>query len=123
MPVTNLPPKIIEDSAAGTRLFFDTYGESPLEFNATEVDACINFFKKKGFDEDASLVVSSVLLRQAKIDSTPIFQLLDTLTGFNSIELSALVSQVLNNNRVPTSTLGYKTNSQNQSSLQRNIAA
>lgn len=123
MPVTNLPLKVNEDSAAGTKLFFDTYGEAPLEFNATEVDACVSFFVKKGFDDDAALVVSSVLLRQAKIDGTRIFTLLDTLTGFDAIDLSALVSQVLNNNRVPTSTLGYKTTTQAQPTLERNIAA
>ena len=123
MPVTNLPLKVNEDSAAGTRLFFDTYGEAPLEFNATEVDACVNFFKKRGFDDDAALVVSSVLLRQAKIDGTQIFVLLDTMGGFDAIDLSAVVSQVLNNNRVPTSTLGYKTASQSSTILERNIAA
>lgn len=122
MPVTNLPLRVDQDSAAGTRLFFDTYGEAPLEFNATEVDACVNFFRKKGFDDDAALVVSSVLLRQAKIDGTQIFVLLDTMSGFDSIELSALVSQVLNNNRVPTSTLGYKTGT-TTSEVTRNIAA
>jgi len=122
MATTNLPPQRIEDSAAGTKLFFDTYGEQPLEFNATEVDACVNFFKKNGFDEDASLVVSSVLLRQAKIDNTPIFQLLDTLSGFNGLDLSALISEILNNNRIPTSTLGFKTPIV-QSDISRNIAA
>jgi hypothetical protein len=122
MATSNLPPKQIEDSAAGTKLFFDTYGEQPLEFNATEVDACISFFKKKGFDEDASLVISSVLLRQAKIDGTAIFTLLDTLTGFDNLDLSALVSEILNNNRIPTSTLGFKTPVV-QSDISRNIAA
>jgi hypothetical protein len=122
MATSNLPPKQIEDSAAGTKLFFDTYGEQPLEFNATEVDACVSFFKKKGFDDDASLVISSVLLRQAKIDGTAIFTLLDTLTGFDNLDLSALVSEILNNNRIPTSTLGYKTPII-QSDISRNIAA
>jgi hypothetical protein len=122
MATSNLPPKQIEDSAAGTKLFFDSYGEQPLEFNATEVDACVNFFKKKGFDDDAALVISSVLLRQAKIDETPIFKLLDTLTGFDNLDLSALVSEILNNNRIPTSTLGYKTPIV-QSDISRNIAA
>lgn len=119
---TNLPPKVIEDSAAGTRLFFDTYGQAPLEFNATEVDAAVNFFKKKGFDNDASLVVATVILKQAKLDGTPIFKILDTLSDFNGLQLSALVSEVLNNNRVSTSTLGYKVVDQ-QSNVIRNIAA
>lgn len=122
MSTTNLPPKQIEDSAAGTKLYFDTYGEAPMEFNANEVDACVNFFKTKGFGDDASLVVSAVLLRQAKIDSSPIFVILDTLKDFTGLQLSALVSEILNNNRVPTSTLGYKSNIV-QSDITRNIAA
>jgi hypothetical protein len=122
MTTTNLPSKKIEDSAASTRLYFDTYGETPLEYNATEVDACISFFQKRGFDTDASIVVSSVLLRQAKIDSTPIFVLLDTMSGFNGVQLSALVSEVMNNNRVPTSTLGYRSEI-TKTDITRNIAA
>lgn len=122
MSTTNLPPKQIEDSAAGTRLYFDTYGEAPLEYNATEVDACISFFQKRGFDSDAAIAVSSVLLRQAKIDSTPIFVLLDTMSGFNTVQLSALVSEIMNNNRVPTSTLGYKSEVV-KTDITRNIAA
>lgn len=122
MSTTNLPPKQIEDSAAGTRLYFDTYREAPLEYNATEVDACISFFQKRGFDSDAAIAVSSVLLRQAKIDSTPIFVLLDTMSGFNTVQLSALVSEIMNNNRVPTSTLGYKSEVV-KTDITRNIAA
>jgi hypothetical protein len=122
MATTNLPPKQIEDSAAGTKLFFDSYGEQPLEFNATEVDACISFFEKKGFNNDAAIVVSSVLLRQAKFEGNPIFSILDTLSGFDSVQLSALVSQILNNNRIPTSVLGYKTPIV-QTDILRNIAA
>jgi hypothetical protein len=122
MATTNLPQKQIEDSAAGTRLYFDSYGEAPLEYNATEVDACISFFQKRGFDEDAAIVISSALLRQAKIDSTPIFVLLDTLSGFDEIQLSVLVSEVMNNNRTSTSTLGYKTEIK-QTDISRNISA
>jgi hypothetical protein len=119
---TNLPPKVIEDSASGTKLYFDRYGETPLEYNATEVDACTSFFQKKGFDTDASIVIASVLLRQAKIDSAPIFSLLDSLSGFNSLQLSSLVSEIMNNNRIPTSTLGYRTDVV-KTDIFRNIAA
>jgi hypothetical protein len=122
MATTNLPANNIEDSAAGTRLFFDSYGQDPLEFNANDVTATIGFFESKGFDSDAALVVSTVLLKQAKIDDTPIFQLLDTLKGFNNLQLSQLVGEVLNNNRTSTSTLGFRT--ENVSATQtRNISA
>ena len=37
MATTNLPPSVKEDSAAATKLFFDTYGQEPLEFAANDV--------------------------------------------------------------------------------------
>jgi len=43
MPSLPIPAK--QDSAAGTKLFFDRYGQSPLEFSANEVTAAIAFFK------------------------------------------------------------------------------
>jgi hypothetical protein len=106
---TNLPNQAINDSAAATKLFFDTYGQQPLEFNAVDVDATIGFFERRGFSRDAALVVSSSLLKQAKLDNIPISQILDGLSGFNGLQLSTLVGEVLNNNRVPTSTLGFRT--------------
>lgn len=111
---TNLPipstDKLTQDSAAATKLFFDTYGQAPLEFNASEVDATVSFFKSKGFDDDAANITAATLLKQAKLDGTPIFRILDTLSGFNSLDLSSLVGEVLNNNRTSSSTLGFRTN-------------
>lgn len=119
---TNLPSQTVEDSAAGTRLYFERYGEQPLEFLATDVDAAVSFFESAGFEKDAALVTAMTILRQAKLDNTPVFQLLDTLKSFQNIELSQIVGEILNNNRVPTSTLGFRVTDviPNQS---RNIAA
>jgi len=105
---TNLPERIITDSAARTKLFFDNYGQEPLEFNATEVDAAVSFFSSKGFTEDAARVTSITLLKQAKLEALSIFAVIDDLKGLNDLEISALVSEILNNNRPATSTLGYR---------------
>lgn len=119
---TNLPIEQIEDSAAGTKLFFDGYGEAPLEFSANDVDTTIAFFTGKGFEKDSALVISTVLLKQAKLEGIPVAQILDTIKQFETSELSQLVAEILNNNRIPTSTLGFRTEPiiPNQS---RNIAA
>jgi hypothetical protein len=122
MATTNLPAKIIEDSAAGTKLFFDSYGQAPLEFNANDVNSTIAFFRSKGFELDAAQTVSTVLLKQAKLDGTPIFQILDSLSGVDSLGLSQLVGEVLNNNRTPSSTLGFRTADVKPTQI-RNIAA
>ena len=109
MATTNLPSQLIEDSGAGTKLFFNNYGEEPLEFNANDVNSTVSFFESKGFEKDAALVVSTVLLKQAKLDATPIYQILQSLKQFNGLELSQVVGEILNNNRTPTSTLGFRT--------------
>lgn len=105
---TNLPVKVIEDNAIGTVLYFERYGESPLEFNAIEVTVTVAVFTDAGFDNDAAQVSAMTILRQAKIDQTPISEILDTLRGFDAKQLSQLVAEILNNNRVSTSTLGFR---------------
>lgn len=120
--VTNLPVKTDQTSDRASRLFFDSYGLAPLEFNATEVDAAVTFFRAQGFADEAATVVSATLLKQAKLDNIPIFQILDNLKTFDGLQLSLLIGEILNNNRVPTSTLGFKTERivNNQT---RNVAA
>lgn len=119
----SLPTPIKEDSAAGTKLYFDQYGDSPLEFSANEVTAAIAFFQSRGFENDAALVTAQVLLKQAKLDNIPVFKIIDTLKTFNGVQISALVAEILNNNRNAASTLGYRTNLVEKQNQTRNIFA
>lgn len=120
---TNLPSIEIQDSAAGTKLYFNTYGEDVMEFSANDVTLAVNFFTRAGFDKDAAETVAVTLLRQAKIDAVPITTILDTLVGFPTKTLSQLVGEILNNNRVPTSLLGFRTAEVKPVAQSRNIAA
>jgi hypothetical protein len=121
MSKTNLPPPEFSDSANQTKLFFDSYGEFPLTFNAVDVDATYVFFQKRGFDNDAALVTSTTLLKQAQIDEVPIKKLLDTLDKLDGFQLSALIAEILNNNRKSISTLGYREKSSRTAEISRNI--
>jgi len=123
MASTNLPSVAIEDSAAGTKLFFDQYGREPLEFNVNDSEATIGFFTNRGFDSDAAIITASTLLKQAKLDNVPIFQLLDTLLGLTAVELNFLITEILNNNRPSTSTLGFRNQTLVKTNQIRNIAA
>lgn len=105
---TNLPSQTIEDNAAGTVLYFERYGELPLEFSSVDVSAAVSFFTAAGFINDAAQLSAMALLRQAKLDQMPIFEILDTLRGFDSKQLSQLVAEILNNDRVATSSLGFR---------------
>ncbi len=121
---TNLPPPMSsEDSGAKTKLFFDEYGQSPLEFNANDVEATIGFFQGKGFDRDAAEITAAVLLRQAKLDTMPVFKIIDQLKGMDGLKLSALVGEILNNNRPSSSSLGFKMGNSDDEFKTRNIGA
>jgi hypothetical protein len=62
------------------------------------------------------------LLKQAKLDKIPVFQLLDTLKSLNGVELSAIIAEILNNNRPSSSALGYRSPSVDVYKT-RNVAA
>jgi hypothetical protein len=119
----SLPTTAIPDSATGTKLFFDNYGNQPLEFSANEVAASIAFFEARGFARDAAEITAQVLLKQAKLDAIPVFKILDTLKILDGVQISALVAEILNNNRSSTSTLGYRTLTVDKQNQTRNILA
>ena len=105
MPNLPISPKNTQEKVAK---FFDEYYSAPLEFPSNEVDAVIGFFENRGFEKISAQTVGSVLMRQAKIDNIKIFELLDTLKGFDEVQLSKVVTQVLNFQRNKSSTLGFK---------------
>jgi hypothetical protein len=123
MALTNLPIKQDADSASATKAFFETYGNLQLEFTANEVSAAIAFFQSRGFSDDAAIITAQVLLQQAKIDGVSVFKILDTLKTFDGVQISALVAEILNNNRNITSVLGYKVVSVEKQNQTRNIYA
>jgi hypothetical protein len=109
MAVSNLPDNLINvDSTDKVKHFFDTYFVQPISYPAAEIDAVIGFFRKRGFDELASNSTAIVLLQQAKLDNVNVFTLLNTLGGLKEIQLSAVVTEILNYNRQKISTLGYR---------------
>ena len=100
---------------------FDNYFNKKLSFPSNEVDAVVAFFEKRGFEKSAAIATSTALLNQAKIDGVKVFTLLDTLKGFNEVQLSAVVAEILNYSRLRTSVLGYKITGSNEKLERRNI--
>jgi len=62
-----------------------------------------------------------VLLQQAKLDEVNVFQLLDTLKGLTELQLSAVVTEVLNYNRQKNSTLGFRVEDTSELLEKRNV--
>ena len=109
------------DNDGLTKKFFNNYYNKEISYQASEVDAVIGYFLKRGFEQTAAINTASVLLQQATVDNIKVFQLLDTLKGINDVQLSNVVAQILNLNRSKTSSIGYKNPSIVQLFDQRNI--
>lgn len=101
--------------------FYDRYYSKQLSFASTDVDSVVGFFTKRDFDKAAAVAIATTLLEQAKIDGVPIFKVLDTLNGLEELELSAVVTEILNYNRSRTSVLGYKRDPNTEKIERRNI--
>jgi len=120
--MASLPAQpVVKRSDKEVQQFFNQYFTKKLSYPANEVDAVVNFFEKRGFDKSAAISVATILLQQAKIDGVKIFTLLDTLTGLSEVQLSAIVTEVLNYNRPRTSTLGYRRTESPVKTEKRNI--
>jgi hypothetical protein len=121
---SNLPAQTDSiDSADFAKVYFNNYANPGEEYKSGDVDAAVAFLEQKGFGQQASIVTAIILLKQAKIENISVNALLDTLKGLESLELSSIVSTILNQNRSATSKLGYRvTQSVNQFQV-RNVVA
>ncbi len=121
---SNLPANTTKNSSSDlTVTAFDTYYSKPLEISSDVLNAISGFFQNKGFSEIAAENVAIVIISQAKKDNYNPMQILDTLKGLDSVEISALVSEILNYNRLKTSFLGYALSPVAFDEVVRNIQA
>ena len=121
---SNLPPNIkTADDSDSTVKVFDTYSVAPLNIDASTYDAMIGFFVSRGFGEDAAKSMAYIIIKQAILDNYNPFELLETLNGLNDIEISNLITEILNYNRFKTSNLGTASPFQPSEEIIRNIIA
>jgi len=120
---TNLPQKSKDNLDKTIDALKNTQYTEQFEFNQNDLDAAIGFFVKRGFDRQPAEETAYVILQQAKIDSVPSQQVLDSLSGATSTQLSELITVVLNANRYKTSRLGVRSNRTAKDFVSRNIIA
>ena len=118
---SNLPRTDSRDSADQVKSIFNKYFTESISFPSNQVDAVIGFFESRNFDRVSAQTLGTILMQQARIDDVKVFELLDTLKGIDSIQLSALVTEILNYNRSKISTLGYRIDSSNDKLEKRNV--
>ncbi len=117
---SNLPVQN-NDSADGTKRFFDQYFTESISYPSNQVDAVVGFFENKGFEKLAARSTATVILQQAKIDNVNVFEIIDTLKGLGKIQLSEIVAEILNYDRNKVSTLGFRSTSVSEKLERRNI--
>ncbi len=120
---TNLPQKEKDRLQKTIDSLRQTQYVEPFQFNANDYDATVGFFVKRGFDRQPAEETAYVILQQAKIDSVPVTQILDVLTGATPAQLSELITVVLNANRYKTSRLGVRNTRTSKDTVSRNIKA
>jgi len=113
------------DSAIDTKRFFENYNKQELQFQASESDAVIAFFTKRGMEESAAKSVAFIFLRQCKIDGVNPFELISKLKNLEGQgnTLDNVIGEVLNVNRIKTSALGSKVDPAVTNPAKRNIVA
>lgn len=115
--IGNLPPEQTEE----VRAFFDKFFVHQVTFPSNQIDAVVGFFSKRGFDEISARSTSISLLNQARLENINVFQLLDSLKGLTDVQLSQVVTEVLNLYRDRRSALGYKLTVTEETTESRNI--
>lgn len=104
-----------------TAVSFENYYEKDTEIDPTTLAVVKGFFTSRHFGETAAESIAGVIIKQAKQDGYNPMTILDTLKGLDSLELSGLVSEILNYNRFKTSSLGYAQEFQTNIEIKRNI--
>ena len=116
---SNVPVVKSQDSTVQA---FDSYMSMPVEINSSVLAAMKGYFTNRDFGEVAAESIAVTIIRQAKQDNYNPMQILDTLKGLDNVQLSGLVSEILNYNRFKSSSLGYADRPQPHPEIQRNIA-
>jgi hypothetical protein len=102
----NIPDNKTPSSSDQTVEVFNNYYKLPVTVNNNELMALIGFFQSKGFEPVAAESAATTILIQAVKDGYNAMQIMDTLKSLGSVEISGLVAEILNFNRLKTSFLG-----------------
>ena len=103
MNFSNIP---VSNNVDSTVKSFDNFYTAPTELDGTVLAAMKGYFTNRGFGDVASESIAITIAKQAKQDGYNPMQILDSLKGLTDVELSGLVSEILNYNRFKSSSLG-----------------
>lgn len=112
-----------KDSTEDTVQYFENYNKLELQFKASESDAAVAFFKKRGMEENAARSVAFIFLKQCKLDQVSAFELLSQIQKLDENQVDNVLGEILNINRINVSALGTKKEETGENPAKRNIVA
>jgi len=118
---TNLPPKESDSLNETIQKLTTTNYETDYQMNPSDYDACIAFFVRRGFKRASAESTAYVIMAQAKIDDMSPQEVLDKLSGASEVQLSELITIILNANRYKSSRLGVRQTLATKELVSRNI--
>ena len=118
---SNLPPKEKDQLEKTIEKLKTTDYETGYQFAAGDYDAAIGFFVKRGFARASAESTAYVILAQAKIDNVNPQEVLDKLGHATEIQLSEIITIILNANRYKSSRLGVRQTLTTTETVSRNI--
>jgi hypothetical protein len=96
---------------------------APLDIDSATYDAMTGFFASRGFSQDSAKSMAYIVIKQAILDGYKPFELVNNLKELNSIELTTLITEIVNFNRYKTSSLGIAAPFAPPYEIKRNILA
>lgn len=120
----NVPqPQAVKDSSQQTIKLFDNYLQQPITVDAATYDAVVGYFTSRGWLEDSAQSTAYIIIKQAILDQINPFTLIDKLKGLTDVQLSSLITELLNYNRYKSSSLGQASSFTPADEVARNILA
>lgn len=101
--------------------FFDSFYTNNVSIDGDYLRNLKSYFQSKGFGDSSAESIATILIYQCAKDEVNPMKIIDTLQGLDSVQLSALVAEILNYNRYKSSILGFVNNITPAAEIQRNI--
>jgi len=121
MIYNNIPSEKPASSSDQTVEVFNNYYTAPININNNELIAMVGLLERKGFSPVAAESTAITILTQASIDGYNAMQIMDTLTGLDNIDITKLVAEIVNLNRLKTSQLGIAQTFSISETVTRNV--
>lgn len=118
---SNLPIKSSESSQERVIKYFDNYYTVPIDLDVTDIEVTKAFFESRNFDKGSAESISYLILKTAKESNYKTQEILDALTSYTDSQLNEFLLNILNFNRIKTSTLGVLKKTTVSSDIGRNI--